>query len=177
MNAMHVGYTRYDRTNAPCNRERTTAVEREFSSDNVEAQMSVDGSLKENLFCDNQAQDQQSDRNAMNAQIETSEQSREVSNICKPSQVDDSDTRAEDPVVNQVSDPEDTIIDKTLELSTVKDCTRSKSKKYNILQAISHSDSEDEIPRPPRRKGARRGSGELCVGVNAKFLRRKSSQF
>ena len=41
MNAMHVGYTRYDHKDAPCNRERVEAVERELSSDNVDAQMAT----------------------------------------------------------------------------------------------------------------------------------------
>ena len=55
MNAMHVGYTRYDHKDAAYNRERVGAVERELSSDEVEAQMSVDVIMHENLFCDNQA--------------------------------------------------------------------------------------------------------------------------
>ena len=50
MNAMNVGYTRYDHKDAPCNRERVEAMERESSSDEIEAQMSVDGSLQEDLF-------------------------------------------------------------------------------------------------------------------------------
>ena len=43
MNAMQVGYTRHDFKDALCNRERVAAVERELSSDEFEAQMSVDG--------------------------------------------------------------------------------------------------------------------------------------
>ena len=53
MNKMLVGYTRHDHRDAACNREREAAVERESSSDYIEARMSVDGSLQENLFCDN----------------------------------------------------------------------------------------------------------------------------
>ena len=45
MNAMQVGYTRYDHKDVSCNRERVVAVERELSSDEVKAQMSVDWSL------------------------------------------------------------------------------------------------------------------------------------
>ena len=67
MNAIHVGYTRYDHKDAPCNRERVEAVERELSSDNVDAQMSVDGSMNEDLFGADQAQDPQPDRDAMDA--------------------------------------------------------------------------------------------------------------
>ena len=70
MNAMQVGYTRYDHKDASCNRERTASVERELSSDEVEAQTSLDGSLQEDLFGDNQAQDLQSDRDAMNPRVE-----------------------------------------------------------------------------------------------------------
>ena len=57
MNAMQVGYSRYDHKDASCNRERVAAVERELSSDKVKAQMSVKGSLHEDLFGDKQAQD------------------------------------------------------------------------------------------------------------------------
>ena len=78
---MHVGYTRHDRKDAPCNRERIAAVERELSSDEVEAQMSVDGSLHEDLFGDNQAQDPQSDRDAMHARVEAQEPSMDDSNV------------------------------------------------------------------------------------------------
>ena len=39
MNAMQVGYTRYDHKDASCNRERVAAMERELSSDEFEAQM------------------------------------------------------------------------------------------------------------------------------------------
>ena len=56
MNAMQVGYSHYNHKDAPCNRECVAAVERELSSDEVEEQMSVDGSLHEDLFGDNQAQ-------------------------------------------------------------------------------------------------------------------------
>ena len=62
------------------------AVERELSSDEVEAQMSVDGSLQENLFSDNQAQDPQPDRDAMDARVEVQELSMDDSNICDQSQ-------------------------------------------------------------------------------------------
>ena len=47
-------------------------------------------------------------------------------------QMEYNDTRAEEPVKNQVSELEDSSIDETLELSTVKDSTLSKSKKYTI---------------------------------------------
>ena len=73
MNAMHVGYTRYDHKDAACNRERVGAVERELSSDNVDAQMSVDGSMHDNLFGEDQAQDPQPDRDAMDARVEVQE--------------------------------------------------------------------------------------------------------
>ena len=98
MNAMHVGYTRYDHKDAPCIRERVGAVERELSSDEVEAQMSVDGSLHENLFCDDQAQDQQPDRDAMDARVEVQEPSMDDSNICEQSQQEGEDSRAEEPL-------------------------------------------------------------------------------
>ena len=78
---MQVGYTRFDHKDAPSNRERAAAVERELSSDEVEAQMSVDGSLHEDLFGDNQAQDPQPDRDAMNARVEAQEPSMDDSNM------------------------------------------------------------------------------------------------
>ncbi len=54
----------------------------------------------------------------------------------------------------QASDQEDSIIDETPDLSTVRDRIWSKSKRYNIPQVISPSDSEDEIPRSLRLKRA-----------------------
>ncbi len=108
---------------------------------------------------------------------EVSEQSMDDSNICEQCQVQDDDTRVDAPVDDQVTDQEDSIIDETLDISTVKDRTWSKSKKYNILQAISPSDSEDEQPRPSRRKRAQRGARVSRAGVTAIFLRRNSNQF
>ena len=93
MNAMQVGYTRHNHKDAPCNRERVAAMERELSSDEVEAQMSVDGSPHEDLFGDNQAQDQQTDRDAMHARVEVQEPSMDDSNIYEQSQIEDGDTR------------------------------------------------------------------------------------
>ena len=99
------------------------------------------------------------------------------SNICEQSQIEEGDTRAEEPDEDQALDGDDSIIDEMLDISTVKDRTRSKSKKYNIPTAIIPSYSEDEIPRPPRRKRALRGSGAVRAGVNANFIRRNSNQF
>ena len=89
MNAMHAEYTRYDHKDAACNREREASMERELSSDRVEAQMSVDGSMHEELFGDNQAQDPQPDRDAMDARVEAQEPSMDDSNICEQSQQED----------------------------------------------------------------------------------------
>ena len=69
-------------------------MERESSSDEVEAQRLVDGSLHEDFFGDNQAQDPQSDRDAMNARVEVQEQTVDDSNICEQSQIEDGDTLA-----------------------------------------------------------------------------------
>ena len=99
------------------------------------------------------------------------------SNICEQSQAGDGDSGAEEPVENQLTDGDDSIIDETLDISTVKYSTRSKSKKYNIPSAIIPSDSEDEMPRPSRRQKAQRGSCAIRAGVNAKFIRRNSNQF
>ena len=91
--------------------------------------MSIDGSLQEDLFGDNQAQDLLQVRDAINAQEEVSEPSMDDSNLCEQGQEDDN-TRLDAPVDNQATDQEDSIIDETLDLSTVKDRTRSKSKEY-----------------------------------------------
>ena len=84
---------------------------------------------------------------------------------------------AEEPVEHQVIDRDDSIVDETLDISTVKDHTWSKSKKYNIPSAIIPSYSEDEMPCPSRRQRAQRGSGAIRAGVTAKFIRRNSNQF
>ena len=89
MNAMHVGYTRYDHKDAPCNCERVEAVERELSSDNVDAQMSVDWSMHDDLFGEDQAQDPQPDRDAMDARVVVPDPSMDDSNICEQSQQED----------------------------------------------------------------------------------------
>ena len=176
MNAMHVGYTRYDHKDAPCDRERVEALERELSSDNADAQMSVDGSMHDNLFGEDQAQDQQPDRDAMDARVVVPDPSMDDSNICEQSQQEDEGSRAEEPIENQATDGDESIIDETLDISTVKDRTRSKAKKYNIPSSIVPSDSEDEMPRPSRRQRAQRGSGAIRAGVTAKFIRRNCQQ-
>ncbi len=51
--------------------------------------MSVDGSLQENLFGDNQDQDLQQVRDVMNAQEQVSELSTDDSNMCEQGQEDD----------------------------------------------------------------------------------------
>ncbi len=73
MNKMLVGYTRHDHKDAACNRERAAAEERASSSNEVKARMSIDWSLKEDLFGNNQAQYLQQVRDVMNAQEEVSE--------------------------------------------------------------------------------------------------------
>ena len=176
INAMQVGYTRYDHKDAACNRERVEVVERELSSDDIEAQMSVDESMQEELFGDYQAQYPQPDRDAMDARVEVQHQSMDSSNICEQSQGNDGDSGAEESVENQATDGEESIIDETLDTSTVKDRTRSKSKKYVIPSSLIPSDSEDEMPRPSRRRRAQRGSGAVRAGITAKFTRRYSNQ-
>ncbi len=54
MNKMLVGYTRHDQKDAACNHERAAAEERVSSSNQVEAQMSINWSLQEDLFGDHQ---------------------------------------------------------------------------------------------------------------------------
>ena len=70
-------------------------------------------------------------------------------------QMEHDDTRAEEQVENQVSEEEDSILDEILDLCTVKYRSQSKSKKFTIPDAVSPSDSEDEIPRPPCRTNFR----------------------
>ena len=67
----------------------------------------------------------------MNAQEEVSEPSMDDSNVCEQDHEDD-ETGVNAPVENQTTDQEDSIIDETLNLSTVRDSTRSKSKKLVI---------------------------------------------
>ncbi len=80
MNKMLVGYTLHDHKGAACNHERVAAEDWASSSDEVEARMSIDGSLQEDLFGDNQTQDLQQIRDAMNAQEDVSEPSMDDSN-------------------------------------------------------------------------------------------------
>jgi hypothetical protein len=130
--------------------EYSKGKERVSSSDEVEARMLIKGTLQEDLFGDNQAQDLLQVRDAMNAQEEVFEPSMDDSNSCEQGQENDN-TRADAPVENQAADQEDSIIDETLDLSTVKASTRSKSKKYVIPTSISPPNSEDQQPRPSRR--------------------------
>jgi hypothetical protein len=90
----------------------------ELSSDEVKAHMLFDRRLYKFLFDDHQAQDPQSDRDAVNAQVEVSNPSADDSNTCEQSQTEECNTRVEEPFENQVLDLEDSIIDETLELST-----------------------------------------------------------
>jgi hypothetical protein len=103
MNKMLVGYTRNDHKDAACNREHVAVEDRVSSSDEVEARMSIDGSLLEDLFGDNQAQDLQQVRDAMNAHEEVSEPSMNDSNLCEQGQEDDN-TGVDAPIENQATD-------------------------------------------------------------------------
>ncbi len=87
----------------------------------------------------------------MNAQEKVSEPSMDDSNMCEQGQ-DDDDTGVDAPVENQTTDQEDSIKNETLNLSTVRDSTRSKSKKYVIPEALIPPESDDEQPRQSRRK-------------------------
>ncbi len=99
----------------------------------------------------------------MNAREGVSEPSMDDSNLCEQSQEDD--TGVDAPVENQATDQEGSIIDETLDLSTIKDRTRSKSKKYVIPTALSPPDSEDEQPRPSLRKKTQRGASISRAGI------------
>ncbi len=125
---------------------------------------------------DNKDQDLQQVRDVMNAQEEVSEPSMDDSNMCEQGQEDD-DTGVDAPVENQATDQEDSIIDETLNLSTVRDRTRSKSKKYVIPEPLIPPNSDDEQPWSSRRKKTQRGASVSRAGVTAKFLRRNSNQF
>ncbi len=87
----------------------------------------------------------------MNAQEEVSEPSMDDSNMCEQGQEDDN-TGVDAPVENQTTDQEDSIIDETLNLSTVRDSTYSKSKNLVIPTAYIPPDSDDKQPRPSRSK-------------------------
>ena len=86
----------------------------------------------------------------MIAQAELSEPTMDDSNVFEQDTMNGDDTGAEESVENQVSEQEDSIIDETLpvDVTLVRDRTRSKSKKFVILQAVSPSDSEDNTPGP-----------------------------
>jgi hypothetical protein len=113
----------------------------------------------------------------MNAQNEVPEPYMDDSNICEQGQVEDNNARVDAPFEKQAIDQEDSILDETLDLSTLRELTWSKSQKYNILQPISPFESEDEQPRPSRRERSQRGASVSRAGVTAKFLRRNSNQF
>ena len=100
---MLVGYTSHYHKDTACNSECEVSEERVSSSDDIEAQMSVDGSLQEDLFGDNHDQYLQQVRDVMNAQEEVSEPSMDDSNMCEQGQEND-DTGVDAPVENQVTD-------------------------------------------------------------------------
>jgi hypothetical protein len=98
------------------------------------------------------------------------------SNMCEQGQEDDG-TGVDAPVENQTTDQEDSIIDEMLNLSTVRDRTRSKSKKYVIPKPLILPESDDEQPRQSPHKKIQRGASVSRAGITAKFLRRNSNQF
>ena len=112
----------------------------------------------------------------MNAQEEVSEPSMDDSNMCEQGQEDD-DSGVDAPVENQTTDQEDSIIDETLNLSTVRDRTRRKSKKLVIPTQYIPFDSDDEQPRPSSRKNSQPRASAPRTGVNAIFFSRNSNQF
>ena len=119
-----------------------------------------------NLFDDNQDQDLQQVRDVMNVQEEVSEPSMDDSNMCEQGQEDD-DTVVNASVENQTTDQEDSIVDETLNLSTVLDSTRSKSKKLVSPTQYIPFELDDEQPRPSSRKKTQLRAGAPRTGVNA----------
>jgi hypothetical protein len=95
--------------------------------------MLIDGSLQEekDFFEDNQTQDLQQIRDAMNAQEEVSEPFMDDPNLREQGHEDD-DTGVEEPVENQATDQEDSIIDETLDPST-------KGSYSEQVQEVRHS--------------------------------------
>ena len=102
----------------------------------------------------------------MNAQEEVTKPSMDDSNMCEQGQEDDN-TGVNAPVENQTTNQEDSIIDETLNLSTVRDSTHRKSKKLVIPTAFIPSDSNEEQPHPSRCKKTQRGASAPHTGVNA----------
>ena len=98
---MFAGFTRFNHKNAQRNQERAASVERESSSNEVEARMSVDWSIQENLFGEHQAQDLLSDKSFMNTQAELLEPNKDDFNVFEQDPRDDDDTGAEESVENQ----------------------------------------------------------------------------
>ena len=72
----------------------------------------------------------------MNARVEAQEHCMDDSNMFEQSQMKDGDAGAEEPVENQATDRDDSIIDEPLDLSTVRDRTWSKSKRSTTSQQL-----------------------------------------
>ena len=75
------------------------------------------------------------------------------------------------------AESEDEIVDGTVPQSPMKNRTRIKSRKVVIPEALTCSDSEDELPRPQPRKHNRASPAPLKAGGHSKYFQRNSNRF
>ena len=173
INAMMVGLTCHDYDHLERIREREAFVERESSSDEVEARTSINGSLTDDLFGTTDIQKALESGDGTDPQGDAQE-APSINDTAPEQESEKEDSASEsDSDVCAAAESEDEFVDETVQPCPM----RSKSRKVVIPEALMCSDAKDELPRPQRRKRNHASPAALRAGKHAKYFRRNSNQF
>ena len=150
--------------------ESEASVDRESSSDKVDARTSFDGSLNENLLGDTYVQKALEFRDGMGQQGDAQEDP--ITNVSVPELESENEDSASDKDGEEcvAAESDDAIADETVSPSPMKNRARSRSQKVVIPDPLICSDSEDEISRPRPRKRIHASPAPLrAVGTSKYF--------
>ena len=143
INTMLVGMTRHDPDRLTRIKESEASVDQASSSDEIDARTSLDGSLDENLFDDQDVQKALESRDVMDQQGDAQED--QIADDSTPELESDSEDSASDKEGDEctAAESEDNIVDETVSPSPTKIRTRSKSRKVIIPAPVMCSNPED----------------------------------
>ena len=180
INAMMVGITRrnseFHRTS-----ECDAFVDRVPGNDDINASMSADESMQQDLFGEQNVQKTLELRDVMSQQGDAQEdqQAEEPNHDLGPyshdsaSDKDDNDSAAVESECSCCS-----IVDETVRPSPMKMRTRSKARRaYVEPEPVMCSDSEDDEPCPRQRKRNHAIATPLRAGGTSKYFRSNSNKF
>ena len=170
INAMMIGIIRHDYDRLNLINEREASTGRASISDEVKARTSIDGILTDNLFGTTDFQKAFESGDVTDPQGDAQEAL--IINDTAPEQGSENEDSASDSDSDEctAAESEEEIVAETVQPSPMKHQTRSKSRKVVLPEPLMCSDSEDELPRPQRRKRNHVSPAALRAGRHAKHF-------